>query len=67
MNNKNKIKTCKKCEYYDLNSKFCYSFTMDIFSTTTAKCCKNYKQIRDRIPNKFKYKHSSSNKKYNKY
>ena len=60
-------RTCKKCGFYDFKSSFCSSFEITISSTSTGMYCKKYKESRNTIPKKNKYKHSSSNKKWNKY
>ena len=60
-------RTCKKCGFFNLQNSYCNSFQMGISSTLTGMYCKNYKECRSKIPNKNKYKHNSSNKKWNKY
>ena len=60
-------RSCKKCEHYDLKARFCNSFTISISSTKNATYCKSYNEVRSNIPKRYKYKHSSRPKKYNKY
>lgn len=70
INNKPKnisSRSCKKCGYYDSKNKQCKSFNISVSSTSNARYCKTYKEVRKNIPKNQKYKHSSSKLKYNKY
>ena len=66
-NNSKASKTCKKCGFYDYKSSFCKQFEIPISSTSTGMYCKKYQEAKSKVPKKYKYKHSSSNKKWNKY
>ncbi len=57
-----RLKSCKKCKYYNLKTSYCYKFKMAISSTENAKYCKEYLQVRKQLPKGSKY-----NYKYKQY